>query len=250
MEGLLPQALDTTPALLLILASFFTAGLTAAAGVGGGLFMLALMTYALPITALIPVHGMVQLGSNISRSVVQRPHIDWAIARQYFAGSLVASFAAVFLVVQLPEAGLRIFLGLFIIAMVWIRFPKITNASPVIVAAGGGATTFLSMFVGVTGPLVAVFLNNLFTEHRKLVATHGITMVIQHALKILVFGIAGFAYLEWIPFVAAMVTSGYLGTRAGTRLMDRIPEQALKLVFRVVLTIAAIDLLRRGLSTL
>ena len=248
MQALLPETLGLLPAALLIFASFFTSGLTAAAGVGGGLLMLALMTYALPLFALIPVHGLVQLGSNAGRSWVQREHIDWRITRLFLFGSIVGALFAIFFVVRLPEAMLQIILGVFILVMVWMKIPKITNASPAIVSAGGGLTTFASMFAGATGPLVAVFLNNLFTEHKKIVATHGITMTIQHGFKLLVFGLAGFAFLEWVPFVCAMVLSGYLGTRVGTFFLNRLPERALKLVFKAVLTVAAIDLLRRGMA--
>lgn len=250
MEGFLPDALGPIPASLLIFASFFTSGLTAAAGVGGGLLMLALMTYVIPIAALIPVHGIVQLGSNASRTFIQRQHIDWPIARQFFVGSLVAAIVAVFIVVQVPEAALKIFLGLFVILIVWIKIPALKNAPPSVVALGGALTTFASMFVGATGPLVAVFLNNLFESHRKLVATHGVTMTIQHALKIVVFGIAGFAFLEWLPFIMLMLISGYLGTRVGTYFLNRLPEKLLKSLFKIVLTIAAFDLLRRGFQTI
>ena len=68
MEQLLPEGLAVYPAIALIIASFFTSALTAAVGIGGGLSMLALMAYVIPPFALIPVHGLVQLGSNASRA--------------------------------------------------------------------------------------------------------------------------------------------------------------------------------------
>ena len=52
--------------------------------------------------------------------------------------------------------------------------------------------------------LVAVFLNKLFDGHRRLVATHGATMTVQHGLKILAFGLVGFAFWKWVPLVALM----------------------------------------------
>lgn len=248
ITSLLPDGISFAAAVLLIIASFFTSGLTAAAGIGGGLLMLALMTYLIPISALIPVHGLVQLGSNSGRTWVQRKNVDWRVTRLFLVGSLLGALAGAMLAVQLSRGTLEIFLGVFILVLVWLKFPPIQNAGNWLVTAGGTVTTFISMFAGATGPLVAVFLNKLFSEHRQLVATHGATMVAQHGLKIVAFGLVGFAFLEWLPMVALMVISGYLGTRAGTSVMNKLPEKTLKLLFKVTLSVVALDLLRRGLG--
>lgn len=244
MLGFLPEGLTVLSAGILITASFFTSALTASVGVGGGLLMLALMTYLIPIAALIPVHGLVQLGSNTSRSYVQRAHINWRIVRVFLFGSLFGALAGAILVVQLPAYILRGFLGLFIITIIWIKLPKIKNPGSVLISFGGLVTTFTSMFAGATGPIVALFLNSLFNEHRKMVATHGATMTVQHSLKIVAFGIAGFAFWEWLPLVFLIVLSGFIGTKAGTLLLNKMPEEKLKLCFKIVMTLVALDLLR------
>ena len=104
----------------------------------------------------------------------------------------------------------------------------------------------MSMFAGATGPLVAVFMNKLFTEHRQLIATHGITMTAQHSVKVIAFVLVGFVFTDWLSLVALMIASGYLGTLAGTRLMKKLPEQSLKIAFKTILTLIALDMLRRG----
>ena len=59
----LPTALTVIDAVLLVIASLATSFLTAAFGIGGGFTLIALMAL-LPPAALIPIHGIVQLGSN------------------------------------------------------------------------------------------------------------------------------------------------------------------------------------------
>lgn len=66
LASLLPQGVDGTTALLLVLASFFTSALTAAFGIGGGVAMLGLMASTLNPAVIIAVHGVVRLGSNIA----------------------------------------------------------------------------------------------------------------------------------------------------------------------------------------
>ena len=72
LASFLPEGIGVGAALLLVVASFFTSALTAAFGVGGGVAMLALMGLFVPVAALIPVHGTVQLGSNTGRAWHQR----------------------------------------------------------------------------------------------------------------------------------------------------------------------------------
>ena len=52
----------------LVLLSFLTSALTAAVGIGGGLIFLAALASFLPPLVVLPVHGMVQFGSNGGRA--------------------------------------------------------------------------------------------------------------------------------------------------------------------------------------
>jgi uncharacterized membrane protein YfcA len=73
-------------------------------------------------------------------------------------------------------------------------------------------------------------------------------MTVQHALKIVVFGFAGFAFADWLPLIAMMIASGFLGTLYGTRMLESMPEETFKTWFRIGITVLALDLLRRGLA--
>lgn len=245
---LLPQDVSPAAAALLVGASAFTSALTAAFGVGGGVAMLALMGLFIPVAALIPVHGAVQLGSNTGRAWHQRDHVRWDVATPFIAGSAIGGVAGVFLVVQLPDALLKIVLGGFILIVTWTKIPGIEKLSRAGLTVASAAVAVLSMLVGATGPLVSVLFAQFFAGDRKaLVATHAAAMTAQHSLKILVFGLAGFAFRDWLPLVAAMIACGYLGTVFGSRLLEKLPEKTFTRWFRIGITLLALDLLRRGL---
>ncbi len=249
IAGLLPPELGAGATALLIVASFFTSALTAAFGVGGGVAMLALMGLFVPVVALIPVHGAVQLGSNTGRAWHQRAHVRRDILAPFIAGSLAGAVAGAFLVVQLPDAVLKLGLGAFIIAVTWARIPGIDRLGRAGLAVGSAALALLTMFVGATGPLLSVFFAQLMANDRKaLVATHAAGMTIQHALKVVVFGFAGFAFAAWLPLVAVMIASGYLGTVYGSRMLDRLPEETFRRWFRIGITLLALDMIRRGVT--
>jgi uncharacterized protein len=247
VAGWLPEGLGAAPAALLAVASFFTSALTAAFGVGGGIAMLALMGLFVPVAALIPVHGAVQLGSNTGRAWHQRANVRMDIALPFIAGSLIGAVAGALVVVQLPDAFLKIVLGVFIIAVTWTKVPGLATLGRAGMAAASAVLAVTTMFVGATGPLLSPILAQILPDDRKaLVATHGAAMTVQHGLKIVVFSFAGFAFWRWLPLIAVMVVSGFLGTIHGTRWLDRLPEATFRKWFRIGITILAVDLLRRA----
>jgi uncharacterized membrane protein YfcA len=251
VAALLPAGIEPWVAALLIVASAFTSALTAAFGIGGGIAMLALMGLFVPVASLIPVHGAVQLGSNTGRAWHQRASVRMDIAAPFIAGSIVGAVLGVFVVVQLPDALLKLFLGGFILLLIWAKIPGIEQLSKAGLALASVAVALLSMIVGATGPLVAVLFARFLDNDRKaLIATSAVAMTTQHLLKIVVFGIAGFAFWQWVPLVAAMIVSGFVGTIYGTGLLERMPEETFRKWFRIGITVLALDLARRGLMGL
>jgi uncharacterized membrane protein YfcA len=247
----LPDELSVTAASLLVVASFFTSGLTAVFGLGGGLAMLALLGLFIPVAALIPVHGLIQLGSNTGRAWHQRAHIVRGIAAPFIAGSILGAAVGTFFVIQLPDAVMKLALGLFVIVVTWAKFPRAASIGSAGLVAGSAVLAFLSMLFGATGPLLAAAFSQIVTNDRKaLIATQAAGMTIQHGLKVVAFSIAGFAFAQWLPFIALMICSGYLGTLYGSRLLDVLPEKSFRRWFRVGLTLVALDLVRRGVTGL
>jgi uncharacterized membrane protein YfcA len=247
----LPQGLDPLIGIVLIVASAFTSALTAAFGVGGGIAMLTLMGLFVPVSALIPVHGAVQLGSNTGRAWHQRANVRMDVAAPFIAGSVVGAIIGAFVVIQLPDALLKLVLGAFVIAITWAKIPGIDKLTRTGLAIGSVIVALIGMLVGATGPLVSVLFAQFFANDRKaLVATHAAGMVAQHGLKIVVFGLAGFAFWDWLPLIGAMIVSGYLGTVYGTKLLERMPEESFRKWFKIAITVLALDLLRRGLMGL
>mgnify|MGYP001235050451 CR=1 FL=1 len=244
----LPDGLGLIPAALLIIASFFTSALTASFGIGGGVALLALLGMFIPVSALIPVHGPIQIGSNTGRAWQLRSHIVHQIVWPFVAGSLLGALIGAFFVVQLPDAILKLVLGTFVLVITWAKIPGLGKLGSAGLAVGSTVLAVLSMFFGATGPLLSSFFAHLIPDNRKaLIATHAAGMTVQHALKVVVFAIAGFAFGEWLPLILLMVASGYLGTIYGTRLLEKLPEESFRRWFKIGLTLLALNLVREGI---
>src|SRR3546814_10500919 len=64
VEWLVPADVGLTASVSLIVFSAVTSFITAAAGIGGGIMMVAVMAVLMPAQAVIPVHGVVQVGRS------------------------------------------------------------------------------------------------------------------------------------------------------------------------------------------
>ena len=246
---LLPPDVPPLAGIGLVALSLFTSALTAAAGIGGGLVLLSVMASFLPPIVVIPIHGVVQLGSNAGRAVLLRQHIDRGILLPFVLGSVLGIALGAKLFVALPTSVLEIILGLFILACVWLpklKASRIANRAFVLVGAVG---SFVTMFVGATGPFVASFITPERLERHAVVATHATCMTVQHSLKVAAFGFLGFAFLPWVPLLAAMIAAGFLGTMLGRRLLDRLPHHIFARAFKIILTVLALRLLYAAAST-
>lgn len=71
----LPEGLDASIAAALLACSLLGSMITAGLGAGGGLLLLVMMAMWVPPVAVIPVHGLVQLGSNAGRAGMTWRHI-------------------------------------------------------------------------------------------------------------------------------------------------------------------------------
>jgi uncharacterized membrane protein YfcA len=238
-----PSDLSPIEAGGLILFSYITSAVSATFGLGGGVMMLIAMASIMPALAVIPVHGAVQVGSNGGRAWMLREHINWSIFTYFLIGSVIGAAAASQIVVSLPRDVLRLILGLFVLYIVWGPKPTKREIGDVAYIPVGIGTTFASMFVGATGLLIGAFMPPGKLGRMTTVTMQAICAMIQHALKIVVFGLLGFAFWEWLPLVLAMIATGFLGTFTGKTLLEKIPEKAFGWLFKTLLTVLSIRLI-------
>lgn len=243
IADLLHAGLGWPIASALILTSFLGSLITAGFGIGGGAVMLAVIATLLPPAAIVPVHGLVQLGSNAGRAFLFRKDIYTRALLPFLLGSVVGITLGGLFVVQLDAGLLQIGLGLFILWTVSFPPPALMRKSSAIT---GGLSSFLTMFVGGTGPFVAAYIKTLELQRVQHVATHGAFMTIQHLLKTIVFGLLGFAFSQWAGLIVLLIASGFLGTIAGRHILVRINEARFTWVLNTILVLLALRLIYAG----
>ncbi len=242
----LPAGISPLLAFGLLAVSLAGSLITAALSLGGGTLMLSVLALVFPAAVVVPIHGAVQLGSNSGRAFVMRPHIQWRLVLWISLGGLLGSAIGGHFAAQLPENLFKLAIGLFILFSIWAPRPDIRTRGPAESFVGGTVISFLGMIVGVTGPLVLSFIRGI-DDRRQLVATHATLMTFQNTAKILAFIAYGFAFAEFLPLILAMVAAGFIGTWIGSRLLLRLPEKSFRYGFKIIITIIALDLVRRAI---
>ena len=83
--------------LILGLLTFFTSVVAGIVGIGGGMMLIVILPSFLPLNALIPVHGLTQMTSNLSRAVLGYKDVQFEVIPKFLLGSAIGigMFAAV-----------------------------------------------------------------------------------------------------------------------------------------------------------
>ncbi len=244
---LAPEGFSPSFAIGLVAVSFVTGALTAAFSVGGGITLLTVMASVLPMTTVVPVHGLVQLGSNGGRSILLAKHIRWRETALFLSGGVIGAAVGGVSVTNLPDAPMKAAVGVFVMALVWGPKPAALGRSDAAMAIGGAFGGALSMAFGATGPWTAALLNTRGMARQALSATFSACMSGQHFLKALVFVALGFAFAEWLTLIAAMIVAGFGGTVVGVRVLQALPERVFQIALKAVLTGLALRLTVTGL---
>ncbi len=240
------EALDLA---ILAAAAFATSILSAVVGMAGGITLLAVMLLFLEPLAAIPLHGVIQLISNSSRTAIQRKHVDLHILLRYSALLVPMSWVGLHLANALPAAATRVMIGIFVLIATWFpgwlllgTHPEETNPGRRFLVLGG-VVGVLNMTIGATGPLIAPFFLNLGLDRRALVGTKAACQTLGHLVKIVLFGMAGFAFAPYLVLLLAAGACVVVGTWIGSQILERVSERFFRRLYMGVLTVIALRLL-------
>lgn len=248
LASLLPAGIDPLLALALVGLSLVASLITATFSLGGGTLMLAALALAFPPSVVVPLHGVIQLGSNGGRAAVQWRHIQWPLVIWIAVGALIGTVIGGQFASYLPEQLLTMMIGIFVLVTAWLPLPHLVGSSRLLQVTGGAVISALSMVVGATGALVASLIKGV-ADRRQLVATHAMLMTIQNSAKVVTFTALGFAFAQYLPLMVAMIVSGLIGTAVGSRLLVHVPERIFRVGFKIILTVLALALLREAILT-
>jgi uncharacterized protein len=232
---------------VIAVAAVATAALTAVAGAGGGVVLLVvILQFVDPIVA-VPVHGVVQLISNGTRTLTLRGNAETYLLRWYLPLLVPATVVGFFIADGIPRDAGRAVIGVFALVAVW--WPAATAwlaprpGSERRFTLVGVLAGLVNPTIGAPGPLLAPAFRAATRDHVSFVATFSLVQVVNHSVKVAVFAVAGFVWLDNVPLIATAAAGVVIGTRIGARYLRRWDPILLGRVFQIVVTAGAVRLL-------
>lgn len=235
--------------LALSVATFLTAALSGLIGMAGGVTLLAVMTFFLKVQVIVPVHGVVQLVSNGSRSFFLKQAIVWRIFTPFALAAPLGSFISYQFLKKAESA--EIFLIPIILIILYVLFKPKRMPSIKLGVFGYGvlglSAGLLSPLIGATGPLLAPFFMRDDLTKESVVATKAVTQTWTHLLKIPVFIGLTFPYEDYILLIFFMAMMAVTGTKFGLYLLGRVSEDLFRKLYKIFLGLAALRLITKML---
>ncbi|NQY22116.1 MAG: sulfite exporter TauE/SafE family protein [Campylobacteraceae bacterium] len=228
---------------LIITVSFFTfltSTLSAITGVGGGMALIAILPSFLSANILIPIHGLSQLFSNISRAVFSYKDIYKKAVPLYFMGSILGVTLSSSFFLLLSFTYIPLFIAIYILLSLWSKkfdfyIKRFENYFIL-----GFLQSSLSLIVGATGALAMPKLIKDCRNNNQVVVSVAALSAITHLLKIIVFIFLGFSFLEHVNLIISMSISAILGSYIGTFFRKKFNSNKLLLLIKIILTILAV----------
>jgi uncharacterized membrane protein YfcA len=223
-------------------------------GMAGGMILMGIMSFLLPVETAMILHGVTQLAANGARAILFRRHLRLGVLLPYFAGALLC-LALFFGVSYVPNEGvLSLFLGL--LPYLGLIAPKdvkldVTRRPTAVVC--GFFVTVAQLLAGVSGPLLDLFFLDARLDRHEVIGTKAITQAFGHLFKLAYYcrfvAAAGELEVPWWMFAAAIACS-FAGTSAGKLLVARMTDETFRRASQRVLLALGAVYIWRGLSLL
>lgn len=232
---------------VIVIGSFFAALSNAAFSTGGAMIMLAITSAVLPVSAIVPIHSTLLIGSTVSRAVVFRSYVDWRIAGPFLVGTVFAVAIAARLYIELPDSAIAIAIAVVMLIAIWLPAiswrPRVRHPWAIV----GFIHAFFSTLFAYGALLHAVILHTNL-RRRQIVGTMAASLTGMGILKIAGYAAWGFDYRPYVAMIVGALGASILGTWAGRLVIDRVSERTFRFVFKALVTVTAIRLIWVGLA--
>jgi uncharacterized membrane protein YfcA len=232
-----------TPALILALTITMvaTAFLSGIFGMAGGMILIGVLLFLLPLPAAMVLHAVTQMASNAWRAILWWRYIVWRPVAAYAGGCALALLAwSVWRYTpSTPVALLLLGVTPFMARAVPDGF-KPDPDSAVQGAFYGTVCMTLLLLTGVSGPLIDTYFLGGKLDRRQIVATKAVCQVFGHAAKFIYFGALIDQAAALDPLMAGLaIAASMIGTTLARRVLEAMSDVQYRLWANRIITAIA-----------
>ncbi len=239
--------------IIILVSVLATSILSGILGMAGGMILMAILVSLVSVAAAMMIHGAVQATANGSRAWFLRSHIQWRIMPGYMLGAAIA-LSVFWALTVVPNASVvLIVIGIFPwLARMLPKHRGLDVTQKTTAFACGIVVTTAQLFAGASGPLLDVFYLNSPLNRYEVIASKALTQTLGHLLKLVYYGLI-IGVVDAVPlwFYAIAMASAVVGTRIGTRLLERLTDARFRQMSGyAILAIAAVCIVKGSLDLL
>lgn len=220
-----------TLAIAISLTVFLTSILSGIFGMAGGMIVMGLLVWTLPVPQAMMFHAITQFFGNLSRLFFLRHHLNTRVFGYYFLG-LTIVFGIFVMITFVPDK-MIIFLLMGLSPFVRFALPKniqLDSRRPLHVFICGALVSGFQMTSGVIGPLVDVFFQGQVMSRQENVANKALFQMTAHVFKFVYFSMIITPIAESFAgvspgFCAALMVLSVVGTYVGSRILERMHDR-------------------------
>ena len=215
--------------IVILLSTFFTAFLSSIFGMLGGLILMGVLVFIMPVSNAMVLHGLIQLTSNGYRAWLNKKDINWMIISTIIVGNTIALIGFLWITFVPEKATVYLVLGLlpFIAFMLPKKLSLDVGKKPIGITAGI-VVVASNLVSGTGGPLLDIFFQKVKMTRHQVVATKAVAQSLGHISKIIFFGFFTLSFNNvWPSFwlILLAVIASIIGTTFGKRILDRINDE-------------------------
>jgi uncharacterized protein len=197
----------------------------------------------MPVSAVVPVHGLTQFFSNGSRFLLDYRQAEIRLLPAYFGGACLGSAVGYLFIGHIPDIYLSPVLGGFILLCTWTTLVKRLGKYATNFFSIAFVQIFLSLFVASVGLISQPVLIKQGLPKNRVIVTHAMQMSVLHGLKVAAFVTAGFPFVRYGSIALVLIAASAGGTYVGGFFRDRIPEHLGAMVLKAGITFFAVKMI-------
>jgi uncharacterized membrane protein YfcA len=147
--------------------------------------------------------------------------------------------------VTLPEAVIALVVAVFMLAAVWLPpfdwKPRLRHPFFVV----GVVHSFLSALFSFGGVMQPLMMRTRL-DKMQVIATLAVSLLAMNVFKLGGYAAFGFDFRPYAWLIAVSLLAGVAGSAVGRGIVERLPEERFRVIFKLIMTALALQLFHRA----
>lgn len=235
--------------LLFFLAAFLSIVVGTVAGFGTSTIFLPIALFFVDFKTALVLVAVSHLSGNIGATTFFRHGLDKKLILLFGVPSILLTVLGAYLVVDVPQNILIVILGICLLfySVTFLLKPDVkVAANRANTIFGGGLSGLLQGLAGIGGPIRSAFLISYDLDKYRYIATLAALAVLIDLTRLPIYLTNNLLEPQYYYYIPVLVVLGILGSYAGKRIVNIIPQAQFKRMVMVAIGLASIVLILGG----